>query len=364
MPDPTALALLDARPIEDGTSDPDFSYSMRLVRSLLRAIRPLGFVPREWEDALENLPLEGRLPVGIAHQMLSAVVEIGGDPDLGLKAVREWRPGDGGALDCAISSAATVRDALEAGMRYIALVNDAVTVHIETRDTDAFVRLHHRVSLPRQALDFELGALFRAFKSVWDSGPRPSLRVLVTTPAPDDTTEYTRTFDGVPMEFAAPFSGFAFDARFLDVRLVTAEFRLNEVIRRHADAMLQDLSSERNLAERVRAAVASELADGRAKAAHVARLFHMSPRTLERRLARQGTTFTLLLEDVRRQLAVRYVASGKAEPAEIALCLGFSHTTAFYRAFKRWTGETPQDYRRAHRPRTEPPGEPGHERAG
>lgn len=362
MPDRDPTPPLDDRSPE-GTAEDEFSYSARLVRSLLRVIRPLGVIPNDWQEALESLPLESRLPVGIAHQMLNAVVDLSGDPDIGLRAAEEWRHGDGGALDCAISSAATVRDALEAGMRYIALVNDAVMVRIETRGSDAFVRLDHHVPLPRAALDFEMGALFRAFTSIWASGVRPSLRVLIARAAPDDTRQYLRTFDGVPVEFSAPFSGFAFDAGCVDVRLVSAEFRLNEVIRRHADAMLQDLSSARNLTDRVRATLAAELGDGKPSAAHVARLFHMSPRTLERRLARLGTTFTLLLEDVRRQLAVRYVASGKAEPAEIALRLGFSHTTAFYRAFKRWTGETPLYYRRAHRSRTAP-GEADHERTG
>ena len=78
----------------------------------------------------------------------------------------------------------------------------------------------------------------------------------------------------------------------------------------------------------------------------------MSTRTLERRLEREGTTFSDLLEDLRRRLALRYVANPAIPLGEIAFLLGFSHTTGFHRAFKRWTGETPLGYRRAQGVRT------------
>src|SRR4051812_13938138 len=98
------ITVPGARPPETSAREQEFSYSVRLIRSLLRVVRPLGIVPPDWREALESLPLDSRLPVDIAHQMLTAVVVLTGDPDLGLKAGRDWRPGDGGALDCAISS--------------------------------------------------------------------------------------------------------------------------------------------------------------------------------------------------------------------------------------------------------------------
>jgi AraC-like DNA-binding protein len=71
----------------------------------------------------------------------------------------------------------------------------------------------------------------------------------------------------------------------------------------------------------------------------------MSPRTLGRRLAEEGTTFSELLDDLRRQLALRYVGTETHGLSEVAFLLGFSDVAAFYRAFKRWTGRTPLQYR-------------------
>lgn len=83
--------------------------------------------------------------------------------------------------------------------------------------------------------------------------------------------------------------------------------------------------------------------------ANIASLLHVSPRTLGRRLGHEGTTFKELLADLRRQLALRYVGSSDLGLAEIAFLLGFSQSAAFHRAFKRWTSQTPLEYRRMRR---------------
>jgi AraC-like DNA-binding protein len=75
----------------------------------------------------------------------------------------------------------------------------------------------------------------------------------------------------------------------------------------------------------------------------------MSGRTLTRRLEDEGTTFKDLLDDLRKSLSLRYVGSTDLGLSEIAFLLGFSQSAAFHRAFKRWTAQTPLEYRRARR---------------
>jgi AraC-like DNA-binding protein len=129
---------------------------------------------------------------------------------------------------------------------------------------------------------------------------------------------------------------------------------LHDVILGHAEKMLTELPPARQLTERVRNAIVAELAGGNPSVTHIAPRLHMSPRTLERKLEREGTTFSVLLDDLRKRLALRYVGGNDLELAEIAFLLGFARTTGFHRAFKRWTGETPLHYRRTRRatPRT------------
>jgi len=81
----------------------------------------------------------------------------------------------------------------------------------------------------------------------------------------------------------------------------------------------------------------------------VARELRISSRTLSRALEREGTTFTAVLDHLRCERALGYLGSREMGCSEIARQLGFSHVEGFYRAFKRWTGQTPLAYRRARR---------------
>ena len=90
-----------------------------------------------------------------------------------------------------------------------------------------------------------------------------------------------------------------------------------------------------------------ELSRGRLTANQVAGQLRMSRRTLCRKLESEGTSFTALLADLRQRLALQYVGSHDLGLSEIAFLLGFSEAAAFHRAFKRWTGQTPLEYRRA-----------------
>ena len=77
----------------------------------------------------------------------------------------------------------------------------------------------------------------------------------------------------------------------------------------------------------------------------MARSLGMGPRTLQRRLAEQQVEFSQLVEDVRRALARQYVAGGEYSITEVALLLGYAEASSFSRAFRRWTGQSPQAYR-------------------
>jgi AraC-like DNA-binding protein len=199
--------------------------------------------------------------------------------------------------------------------------------------------------MPRAAIDFQVGALFRAFAQVWSLGNKGIVRVSFVHAAPESLTEYQRTFAGAPVDFGEAFDGFVFEASSLGRRLASADSSLHDVILRHAETMLAELPPARPLTERVRNAIVAELVSGNPSITHIAPLLHMSPRTLGRKLDREGTAFSLLLDDMRKSLALRYLASKDVELMEVAFLLGFSTRATFHRAFKRWTGETPLRYR-------------------
>jgi AraC-like DNA-binding protein len=100
-----------------------------------------------------------------------------------------------------------------------------------------------------------------------------------------------------------------------------------------------------NIIDRVRAVIIDILPSGRVDDERVAEHLSMSVRNLQRRLKARETTFRQLLEGIRKDLALTYVLDADIELVEVAFFLGFSDQSAFSRAFKRWTGRTPSDFR-------------------
>ena len=96
-------------------------------------------------------------------------------------------------------------------------------------------------------------------------------------------------------------------------------------------------------------AIAPLLPHGKANVEAVAQQLAMSPRTLARRLSEEDTSFSDVLEGLRNDLAARYLAGKEFGIAQIAWLLGYQETSAFSRAFKRWTGKAPRDIRVAGR---------------
>jgi AraC-like DNA-binding protein len=101
-----------------------------------------------------------------------------------------------------------------------------------------------------------------------------------------------------------------------------------------------------DLERRVRSLIRLLLAGGSARKGAAARELGLSPRTLDRELARRGTSFRLLLDDVRRELAELDLREGRRSLGEIARGLGYANPANFTRAFRRWTGQSPRGFRR------------------
>jgi AraC-like DNA-binding protein len=139
--------------------------------------------------------------------------------------------------------------------------------------------------------------------------------------------------------------------------VLTADPLLSRVVVRHAEALLAERPAAETTAGTVRRMLTRLLGDDEAGCSltAVSASLHMSERSLQRRLADEGVSFDALLDELRRELALRYLADEKVAIAEIAYLLGYSEPSAFHRAFKRWTGTTPAEARQQRR---------RHERAG
>jgi AraC-like DNA-binding protein len=321
------------------------------MRPFGRAMRTYPGISEEVIASIDNLDPDERVRVATVHELLSGAILLTGDEDLGLKAAGLIEPGDYGALEYAASTAQTAREALETIGRYMHLINDALTFRLRIEDDRAIVTLDNAVMLPRPAEAFEVAAFYIAFRHRAPEGlMQVPFEVHFMHEQPPDTSAYVRTFsEHATIRFAQPACGFSFPSAFLESSLPSSDPHLHALVRRHADLLLAELPAAASFTSRVRELVTAGLASGKTASAHVAEELHVSPRTLARRLEEEGTSFKELTEQVRRSLALRYVGQTDLAFSEIAFLLGFSQTTAFHRAFKRWASQTPLEYRSTRR---------------
>jgi AraC-like DNA-binding protein len=165
--------------------------------------------------------------------------------------------------------------------------------------------------------------------------------------APKDPAPFLRYFRVMPT-FGAPLDVLTLDRPMLDARLLTA----NAEVARANDAVIADHLARLEAARigpRVRQAIDELLPQGEPDSVTIARRVGMSQRSLQRKLAEEGTSFAGLLDETRRTLALNYLDEGRYTVSEITYLLGFANVSGFSRAFKRWTGVSPSAHRKSDR---------------
>jgi AraC-like DNA-binding protein len=156
-------------------------------------------------------------------------------------------------------------------------------------------------------------------------------------------SEYRRAFGALP-RFERARNAWSVPADVLARPMLRADANLARFLEPQALALSRALP-DRTTQGDVRAALAERLAGGGTSVSELAGALRVSPRTLQRRLADAGTSLRALADDVRRERALAQLAAGRSI-AEVSFLLGFAEPRAFFRAFKRWTGRTPQEWRR------------------
>ena len=159
-------------------------------------------------------------------------------------------------------------------------------------------------------------------------------------------SEHERVFSA-PLAFRAPRNEVVVDAAVLDVPLVRADPRLSEVLDQHVRDLVERMPAEQSLSDQVRRTVRDAFPRGDFGLEAVGRRMGMGARTLQRSLSSEGASHRQIVEQVRHEFALHYLAETRVPIKEVASLLGYSELRAFYRAFERWTGLPPAAYRRS-----------------
>ncbi|HBO3117011.1 TPA: AraC family transcriptional regulator [Pseudomonas aeruginosa] len=159
---------------------------------------------------------------------------------------------------------------------------------------------------------------------------------------PADSAPY-EAFFGCPVRFGQPEAIMRFSSQLLELPMKSPDPTLIALLEQHADRLLAQLPQQHELVEQVRKIIARALREGEPCIERISAQLGCSPRTLQRRLQEAGTGFRSELNLIRYELAQSYLRDQRLQIVDIAMLLGYSEHSAFTRAFKEWSGRTPQE---------------------
>lgn len=322
-------------------------YSMLLIRPFVQALAATGRCKSKLALDLLKRSDEERVPVRVALDWLCDEVVQTTDVDLGLRVAGLLQRGAGDVVELVASTADTFGEALQLLLRYIRILNEAADFTLETRGQLAILELHSKVPLPRAAADFQMGAIVvaaRAWLRMTDS-----FLVSFAHDRPKQAAAYSALLGPIPVRFGKRCDSLRFDSALLSQPLRTAAPALKKVLLCHAESTAASLVTSHRLAPNVRSLLHSLLPSGAADMDRVACELGVSRRTLTRRLQGEGVGFGELLENTRHLLALHYLGQTSLIAQEIAPLLGYSSAASFSRAFARWQGTNPIEYRLRYR---------------
>jgi AraC-like DNA-binding protein len=321
-------------------------------RLMLRALRARGVDPERQLAALgirysEPDDLREFISAAQFEAFLRMAEELSGDPGIGLDAGQRLRHEDLDLLGLLLRSSPDVGTAQSYFQRYRGAVPHAFDMDISADESVLVCRRVMPGVRPSRVLSEYFLARVATLTRLMLGAVEP-LEVRMMHPEPRDIREHQRVL-GERLRFREPEDALVFPASLLARPMLHGDAVTTAVLLRYF-ASLPDagVSAEQDLISYVRRAIHEELQHGRATMNEIAGRLKLTERTLRRQLSELGTSFQDVLDEVRRDEAIRHLQESRYVVGELSLRLGFGGRAAFYRAFRRWTGMSLAEYRAQH----------------
>lgn len=291
---------------------------------------------------------ESRLPPAHGRALVLRISARCGIPELGLEAARRAELTDLDLLGYMAKNAEHALAAIEAVVRYPALLGDTAACELAYEADHVVIRfgLTAGQQMVPDGADYAAATFCRIIAELTGGHARPR-EVQLARPKPRRPHVYRAHFGVMPV-FGTACMLLRFEEAALRVPIPTSDRRLHRILEDRAVASLSALPLQADLLGRVRAQVRRSLDHGGGDITHVSASCGMSERTLRRQLDAAGTSFRHVLDGVRRQRALELIDEGCTRIGELAHATGYTDPTAFARAFRRWTGLAPQRYLETH----------------
>lgn len=324
----------------------DLTDDVALMRPVIDALRASGCDP---DRVLVRVGLPpgglpaGRFPHSAQNLFWKAAADECGEEHVGLHLAEHLPAFHGLLLEYLFLSSDTFGAGLRHSLRYVRLLSDTLQAQLEVEGERAVLSLGESPAINRHFPEMLAGAVIRLFGALTEGEFKPlEVQLMNETGAP---MERYRAVYGCPTILGMPRYALVFDAAVLDK---PSRHAAPELLRMHESLARRQLAEvERlDLVRQVRELIGELLVDGGATLEQVAARLGMPARRLRERLAMAGVRFNDLVTDYRCRLAKELLLKTDERIEVIVERTGFSEPSTFYRAFKRWVGETPVEFRR------------------
>ncbi|MGH8465750.1 MAG: AraC family transcriptional regulator ligand-binding domain-containing protein, partial [Pseudomonas sp.] len=270
-------------------------------------------------------------------------VEVTNNPYFGLTVAGFMQLPHLHAVGYALAASGTLMDFCRRLERYLHLVSQVAKASLSEVDGKVLLRFEHLVQISGETEDAFFGFLVRTMRQLYTPTFNP-LRVEFCRSMPQEGAEPYAALFRAPMRFSQPMGLLVFDKADL---LQSLPGSCPEIAQASDSIVISYLArlDKRDVITGVTQKIIEFLPDGDCTRDKVARALCMSPTTLQLKLSQRGTSFQQLLDETRKELAYSYMGQAARPITEITFLLGFSDTSNFTRAFKRWTGLSPSSFR-------------------
>lgn len=317
-----------------------------LGADLPAAIRSLGLSP-----ALLRKPDE-RVPFAQLCAVLDHCARVWNAPDLGLRMTIDNQIDMLGPVALVTRIEPTMRSALAAIAQNLILHSNALTVSLEESGDVAAIAANFHCRPP--GLDQYALATVAVTCGVLvqlGGGRTRILEVSLQQPQGAITPAMRQRF-GHPLHFGAERDAVWFDRAVLDTAITRHDHAFHELIARYLRSSRDEFAGQ--LADRVRREIARQMDSGHCSLDLVGQALRIEPRSLQRRLKAEGTSFRALQEDWRRARAMALISRTQMPLSQVSLAVGYADQSIFTRAFQRWYGSAPLAFRRSGAPEGAP----------
>jgi AraC-like DNA-binding protein len=289
---------------------------------------------------------KGRLAIPTVEALVTRAKALTGEPGLGFFMGLQMRISAHGYLGFAAMASSTIGEALDVAVRFAPTRTNAVALRTHRAGGSASIVIEELAPLGA-ATDAIIFALVVGIQQIGEAltGKRLEGSADIAFEEPPYVARFEAMI-GKRIRFGQPAHQLVFDASVLDLPLVMRDAAAQRLAREQCERELDELGERAPLASRVRAILPRKDA-GFLSLPEAATRLGVSTRTLKRRLADEGTEFTALVDEQRRERALLLLRASERSMDEIAEQVGYSDVANFTRAFRRWTGETPAAYRRS-----------------